>query len=844
MPSSSTPGSKPGAKPSRPGRTTTNPPPVKICMRFNSNWGCSGCNRPHICANCYEKHPVQSCGAGNRFKAMSTATTGSGLAVTMLPASSPTGFGLVDTLLAVSSSSGFGLADTLRPASSSLGSGLIGRMFPVASLGSGLVDRKISATHPSTPCASSASRALLVPSLEFFAPQGITDMSSDSAATLLVLLLTGSAPPARPNTTCKLPIIDCSDTPATVGSLKLEHRAPFLDLHPDQDFANQLRGALRHGALLGYSGPLFNDGIHHSFVSIHYKNLDTVIDFVCKHQGTSLWKADLKDTFRHVIVAAGVARLMGIHFDRLPIQVLSIAAAALGFHLSRRKMVWSTTRLEILGIELDSVAQTASITDQRRQQILQLCKCIVNQGCASLLNLQQVAGHLQFVTRVAPHGCAFLRRIYDAVKSHHRAPFGRRISKATRDELMWWTSTLQGWDGLSLLQPSPLVVEHVWTDASRCSIGSHCGHMEHPTAVFSRVPLSFLPPLIQWRNGITNPPSSFVAATKLSKRAAFLLWNGLAPTTRSRSTKICSDFATFISTMFRFPQPFPVTVSALIKWAAHYHAHVKTHHMVQCSIAALRSWHIDLGLSTPAFSSDHLARAIWGFKRSAGNPAPTAKLPITLPLLSQLVNSLPSICHSRHNCCMFCAAFCLAFACLLCSSKFTWEMASSPPLLTIGSIKFTEDGSYATVLLPSSKTDPFGTGVTLTAPAVPLTTCVVKALKVICQNRSAPKPLFALEDGMPFDHNSFITTIHCCLQACGIPPEGYSSHFFRRGAATWAATNGVGSTTIQGLGCWCSDCFWRYVDMLAAEHAATLASALYTNADQPLNLSRPAWCNF
>ncbi|SOV02469.1 uncharacterized protein UDID_19554 [Ustilago sp. UG-2017a] len=333
-----------------------------------------------------------------------SSSPGSGLADTMLSAFSPPGSGLVDTLLPAPSSSGSGLADTLRLASPSLGSSLAGGMFPVASLGSGLVDRKLSATLPSTSCAPSASSAMLVPSLDFFVPQGITDMSSDSASTLLVSLLTGPAPPARPNTACELPIFDRSDTPATVGSLKLEHCAPFLNLYPDQGFANQLRGALCHGALLGYSGPLrhttrlegsnlpmdlddewhlrreikvwvleghlrrvdnlgaaclvcspmgvvpkphsdkhrtiyhlshprrpgaclpsVNDGIHHLFVSICYETLDTIIDFVRRHQGASLWKADLEDAFRHVIVAEDDARLMGFHFDGLYYQECALA---------------------------------------------------------------------------------------------------------------------------------------------------------------------------------------------------------------------------------------------------------------------------------------------------------------------------------------------------------------------------------------------------------------------------------------------------------------------------------------------------------------------------------------
>ncbi|SYW75494.1 uncharacterized protein UBRO2_00728 [Ustilago bromivora] len=116
-----------------------------------------------------------------------------------------------------------------------------------------------------------------------------------------------------------------------------------------------------------------NDGINTSFVTIRYESLDAIMDFI-------------------------YARLMGIHFDAFtlqavsplltshsdmshyvnnffgasdttaspatPIQVLSLSAAALGFKLSHKKAVWDTTKLEILGVELDSVTQTASITQQ------------------------------------------------------------------------------------------------------------------------------------------------------------------------------------------------------------------------------------------------------------------------------------------------------------------------------------------------------------------------------------------------------------------------------------------------------------------------------------------------
>ncbi|SPO26496.1 uncharacterized protein UTRI_04085 [Ustilago trichophora] len=863
---------------------------------------------------------------------------------------------------------------------------------------------------------------------------GIVDMSPDSASTFLSALLSGTPPLPRPNTLCERPIFDATDVPATVGTLQLRYWSQFLDLYPDQAFATQLRGALRHGVKLGYNGPLrhnarpdvnnlpmdsadeqhlcreiearmqegrlrhvanpsdarlvcspvgvvpkphsdkrrtiyhlshprkpgarlpsVNDGIHLSFVTICYESLDAIMEFICEHPSASLWKADLEDAFRHVIVSESDARLMGIHFDgrhyqecalafggrsspflfnlfakflhwlttfalqsvtpsstshsevshylddffgasdasanpATPVQVLSLASAALGFRISRKKTLWDTTRLEVLGIELDSVAQTASITHQRRQRILQLCGRIVDRGRASLLELQQVAGHLQFVTRVAPHGRAFLRRLYDAVRSHYKAPFGRRISKATRSELLWWIDTLNTWDGVSLLQPSPLVVEHVWTDASKRCIGAHLGTMDEPVAAFShelarrhrRKDIRFLEalavlealrrfaplwsgprrvvvhvdnenveyglptlsssvrsPAVQRGQYGSQPPASFVSASGLSSPAAFLLWNGLASSTRACSTTVCFDFASFAAS--RRCHPFPSSETLLIEWVAAQHLADKTYGTVKRDLAIIKSWHIDLGLSTVVFDSERLARVVRGLKRVVGAPLPVAKLAITLPLLRQLLRALPTVCPSPHNRRMFRAAFCLAFACFLRSGELTWEAQNTDNMLTVGSVCFASDRSYATITIPASKTDPFRQGVALTAPAVLLSTCAVAALNVVCRSRPSSAPLFILEDGRPFARSCFVDTLRQCLAASGIEPSAYSGHSFRRGAATWAASNGVDDDTIRGLGRWRSDCFRRYIDKSAADRAATTKAALYTNASAPLSLDTVAW---
>jgi hypothetical protein len=68
----------------------------------------------------------------------------------------------------------------------------------------------------------------------------------------------------------------------------------------------------------------------------------------------------------------------------------------------------------------------------------------------------------------------------------------------------------------------------------------------------------------------------------------------------------------------------------------------------------------------------------------------------------------------------------------------------------------------------------------------------------------------------------------------GLDTKQYAGHSFRRGAATWAASQGIDADTIKLLGCWTSDCYRRYVDRSAADRRTLVASALYAARLGPL----------
>lgn len=293
-------------------------------------------------------------------------------------------------------------------------------------------------------------------------------------------------------------------------------------------------------------GLSINDGISPEKAAIRYDNMDTIIDFVRNNPGAKLWKADLREAFRSITVGNSQSRLLGFGFEGLyfmecalafgcrsspllfnafaellrwllekamtpfqsfsrpahylddffgasttnadpygPIWLFQLLTRALGFNLSVEKMFWNKTQLSILGIEIDTIKQTAAISEDRQERLVMLCDKLISNRKATLHDMQTIAGHLQFVCRIAPHGRAFMRRLYNEVKRGYKSPSSRRrIGKDAINEIKWWRATLLEWNGLTLLQPSPLQVMHIWTDASKRALGAHAGPANRPSHVF------------------------------------------------------------------------------------------------------------------------------------------------------------------------------------------------------------------------------------------------------------------------------------------------------------------------------------------------------------------------
>ncbi|KZW01424.1 DNA breaking-rejoining enzyme [Exidia glandulosa HHB12029] len=234
----------------------------------------------------------------------------------------------------------------------------------------------------------------------------------------------------------------------------------------------------------------------------------------------------------------------------------------------------------------------------------------------------------------------------------------------------------------------------------------------------------------------------------------------------------------------------------------------------------VRSFAVDLGVSSGGFDEPILQRVLKGIKRVHGDPGRKPKQPITYDVLCELVHSLET--WTDHGLKLR-AIFCLAFSGFLRCGEFTVRKPSEFSRLynlTRASVEFfpsIDDPTHLVLTLPRSKTDPFRQGTKILIAAVPdSATCPVTAMREYFDAlpANADDPLFFDGDDYeaPLTRDWFLRELQDALIAAGFNPADFSGHSFRRGAATTAYTNGVPDADVQRLGRWVSDAYRLYID--------------------------------
>ena len=217
---------------------------------------------------------------------------------------------------------------------------------------------------------------------------------------------------------------------------------------------------------------------------------------------------------------------------------------------------------------------------------------------------------------------------------------------------------------------------------------------------------------------------------------------------------------------------------------------------------------------------DMIQLALRGYSKI--NPSDDTRLPISLPLLEKIIFACDHTQSSVYNRKMTQAIYAMAFFAALRVGEITCSPTQPRRnVIFLNQIVFMKNRegvvSAMKVTFRNYKHSD---------PAVPPDIFLYRE-KRVCPDSTvlaylglrgtSPGPMFCWPDASPISHTFFTKALSDALRYCNLDVEGYKSHSFRIGAASWAAAKGMSGAQIIAFGGWKSNAFLRYIPSLASE---------------------------
>lgn len=317
---------------------------------------------------------------------------------------------------------------------------------------------------------------------------------------------------------------------------------------------------------------------------------------------------------------------------------------------------------------------------------------------------------------------------------------------------------------------------------------------------------------------------------------AFYIFHSLASNSRRTYSSPQKQFINFCHSNLLYNAstggPIPASELTLCRFAAHLAEktdgpNAKT---IKQYLSAVNSLHTEEGYPSPStLGFNQLQKVCKGISRVKGEKPTKPRLPISYEILSSFATML-DLSVNRNL--VFITACAVGFFGLLRSGEMTFASFDGNFDLSRSSVSFFPSLSSPTrvdIIVPSSKTDPFRVGVTITLGLTGKLVCPVLLLQRLFLQFPLPdsSPLFQLPSRRAFTKKFLITAVRSLLPLINLDSSLYSGHSFRIGGATAAAAAGMTHYEIQILGRWRSDAYLLYVKIpihIRASLAARLAS--------------------
>jgi hypothetical protein len=138
------------------------------------------------------------------------------------------------------------------------------------------------------------------------------------------------------------------------------------------------------------------------------------------------------------------------------------------------KVVGPARQVEFLGISFDTIEGTLTLSIQKIEELQSLLEEWLHVRKSSKRNLLRLVGKLSFASRVIRYGRAFTGRLISLAKSVEFLHYRIRISKAAREDILWWHDCLKAHNGVHLYSKSWADKDliHLFSDASDSGVGA------------------------------------------------------------------------------------------------------------------------------------------------------------------------------------------------------------------------------------------------------------------------------------------------------------------------------------------------------------------------------------
>ena len=109
----------------------------------------------------------------------------------------------------------------------------------------------------------------------------------------------------------------------------------------------------------------------------------------------------------------------------------------------------------VLGVQVDTVNMTISISSERLVEIKQLVKKWLKKTKATKNELQSLVGKLCYVTKCVIQSKVFLNRVLELLRSFSLNQNSIILTESFRKDIQWWSMFVSEFNGVSFI-PSPI----------------------------------------------------------------------------------------------------------------------------------------------------------------------------------------------------------------------------------------------------------------------------------------------------------------------------------------------------------------------------------------------------